>query len=134
MVVKIKVVKSLYCLIYLLTYCFIITSPIFADAWSPSVKDLGLPPAQAKDFEKLITNILNSATSLAIIAVFVMLLYGGFKYLTAGGDPKAMDSGKNTITYALIGLVLMFGAWFILRLITAFTGVEVGKFSIPLPS
>lgn len=87
-------------------------------------------PAQFTDLETLFSGILNVALTVAIIAVFLMLLLGGFKYLTSGGDPKGNESAKNIITYAILGLLLMIGAWFILQLIKTFTGVEVTKFSI----
>jgi len=94
---------------------------------------LGPGPAQIGDFEKIFTKYLQMATTWALIAAFIMLLYGGFKYLTAGGDPKTNESARNTITYAILGLVLTIGAWFILRFVGFFTGVNVTNFSINFP-
>lgn len=89
--------------------------------------------ATIQGFECIFINILNIATSLAGLAVFIMLLVGGFKYLTSGGDPKASQSARNTLTYAIAGLVLVIAAWFILKFIAEFTGVEVTIFKIPGP-
>jgi cation transporter-like permease len=83
--------------------------------------------------ECLFSDFLSIATALAGLAVFVMLLAGGFQYLTSGGDPKATESAKNTLTYAVLGLVLIIVAWFILRFIEEFTGVTVTQFEIPSP-
>ena len=80
--------------------------------------------------------IFNYAVRFAGIAVFLMLIAGGFKYLTAGGDPKKAESAQKTITYAIFGLALLIGGFFILLFIEKFTGVEVTKFSIsptPIP-
>jgi len=53
-----------------------------------------------------------------------MLIIGSFKLLTSGGDPKAVDAGKQTVTFAIIGLVVAVSAWLILSLVARFTGVE----------
>lgn len=81
--------------------------------------------------ETIITRFLNIAVRLAGIAVFIMLIIGGFRYLTSGGDSKKAESAKNTLTYAIFGLVLILAAWFILRFIETFTGVTVTEFTFP---
>jgi TRAP-type C4-dicarboxylate transport system permease small subunit len=81
--------------------------------------------------EVILKNFLNIAIRLAGLAVFIMLIMGGFKYMTAGGDAKAAESARNTITYAILGLVLIIGAYFFLRLIKEFTGVDVTIFKFP---
>lgn len=44
---------------------------------------------------------------VGIIAV-VMLIIGGIKYLLSGGDSKKVTDAKNTVLYAIIGLVVCF--------------------------
>jgi len=87
-------------------------------------------PVEIQDIEEIVKIVLNYAVRLAGIAVFIMLLVGGFKYLTAGGDPKKAEAAQKTITYAIFGLALLIGGWFILKLIQEFTGVPVTEFSI----
>lgn len=84
-----------------------------------------------KCLEAVFYNILKVAVSLVTLALFIMLIVGGFKYLTSGGDPKATESAKNTMTYAIIGLVVIIGSYLILRAIEYFTGVTLTKFEIP---
>lgn len=78
-------------------------------------------------------NILYVAIGLAVLALFVMLLVGGFRYLTSGGDPKATTAAKQTLTYAVLGMGLLAIAFLIFQLIEFYTGVPVTKFSIPTP-
>lgn len=84
-----------------------------------------------KCLEVVFSNILTVSISLAILALFVMLLVGGFKYLTSSGDQKATASAQQTMTSALIGIVLLALAFIIFKLIEQFTGVNVTKFEIP---
>ncbi|HLD41929.1 MAG TPA: hypothetical protein VJB06_02750 [archaeon] len=81
--------------------------------------------------EVVFRNILFVAVGLAVLALFVMFLIGGFKYLTSGGDPKATTAAQQTLTYAIMGLGLMSIAFLIFKIIESFTGVNVTTFSIP---
>jgi len=87
--------------------------------------------ATLKGFEAIFSHILSLATKLAGLTCFVMLIIGGFKYLTSTGDPKQTASAKGTITWAIVGLVIIIGSWFVLQLIEEITGVRVTIFEIP---
>jgi hypothetical protein len=80
-------------------------------------------PAPIQDIQEVIKVILHYAVRVAGIALLVMVITGGFIYLTSGGDPKKTEQGSKYITYAIVGLALILGAWFILRLIATFTGL-----------
>lgn len=100
--------------------------------WGDCVKNIGgVEVPTIKCFEVVFTRILTVAVSLAVLALFVMLIVGGFKYLTSGGDQKAATSAKQTMTYAVVGIILMVLAFLIFRIIEIFTGVNVTKFEIP---
>jgi hypothetical protein len=57
------------------------------------------------------------AIVIGIVGV-IMIMVGGFKYITANGDSSSIASAKNTIIYALVGLVVAASAqtivWFVL--------------------
>ena len=90
--------------------------------------------ATIQGFECIFGNILQIATTLAGIALFAMLLIGGFKYMTSGGDPKGAEQAKGTMTSALMGLVLLIVAWLLLKFVSEFTGLpNLLKFTIPGP-
>ena len=99
-----------------------------AQDWSDSTRET---PAKIQDLVVIVQRILNIVVRLAGIAVFIMLIIGGFQYLTAGGDPKKTQAASNTLTYAIFGLVAVIAAWFILLFIEKFTGVKVTEFNIP---
>ena len=88
-------------------------------------------PAKIQDLAIIIQRILNIAVRLAGIAAFIMLIVGGFQYMTAGGDPKKAQAASSTLTYAIFGLVAVIAAWFILLFIEKFTGVPVTLFNLP---
>ena len=72
-------------------------------------------------FKKVTNTILYI---VGIIAVF-MLIIGGIKYLISGGDSKKVTDAKNTVLYAIIGLIIAFLAFAIVNfVITALPSSE----------
>ena len=53
---------------------------------------------------------------VGIIAV-IMLIIGGIKYVVSGGDSKKVTDAKNTVLYAIIGLVIAFLAFAIVNFV-----------------
>ena len=89
--------------------------------------------ATIKGFEWIFNNIVFSIIAFAGIALFVMLLVGGFKYLTSAGSPESVAAAQKTLTYALIGMVLVALSFLILFLIQTFTGANVTVFNVTVP-
>lgn len=86
--------------------------------------------ATIKGFECLFSNAISVVLALAGIVLFVMFLIGGLRYLTSGGDPKATESAKGTLTHAIAGLVVLILAFLILKLIETITGVQLTIFKV----
>lgn len=89
---------------------------------NPKYVQNGVVTIQA--IEGIIKNILIIAITGIGFAGFVMMIIGSFQYMLAGSDSKGVETGKNTITYSIIGLVVALSSWIILNLIAVFTGVE----------
>jgi hypothetical protein len=89
--------------------------------------------AKISDFTAIFNNIVTDVLGFAAIVLFIVLLVGGFKFITSGGDPKALDSAKKSITGGLAGLIIILVAYLILVLIKIITGVDVTKFNVVLP-
>lgn len=83
-----------------------------------------------KGLEGVFENVIVIILGLAGIILFIMLLSGGFKYITAGGDPKGMEGAKKTLTYAIGGIVVVALSYLILNLIQEFTGANVTVFKV----
>lgn len=86
--------------------------------------------AALSGLETLFGNLVGVILGLAGIVLFVMLLVGGIRIITAGGDPKNAEAAKKTITYAIAGIVFIALAFLILRFIEDITGAPVTQFKI----
>ena len=65
---------------------------------------------------KLVINIFSII--VGVVAV-IMIIVGGLKYITSGGDSNNVTSAKNTILYAIIGLIVVALAQVIVRFVLA---------------
>jgi cytochrome bd-type quinol oxidase subunit 2 len=65
----------------------------------------------------IITNIVNIFSIIVGIVSVIMIIYGGFRYVTSGGDSGNVSAAKNTIIYAVIGLVVVALAQFIVQFV-----------------
>lgn len=66
-----------------------------------------------------ISNILNTAFFAVGIISVGFIIYAGIKYSTSAGDSNKITSAKNTLTYAIIGLIVAILAFAIVTFITS---------------
>jgi len=59
----------------------------------------------------IFTTIVNVLLFLIGAISVIMLIYGGIRYTTSGGNSASVTAAKNTIMYAIIGLIIAFLAF-----------------------
>jgi len=108
----------------------IVTSAYAASTgWSADCTSDGV--ATIKGIECLITRVLQPIPALLGLAAVVMIIIAGVRLISADpGDSKTIASAYATMTWAVIGLVLLVGIWFALTLVERFTGAPVTQFSV----
>ena len=81
-------------------------------------------------FQTVITTIFVIATLLAL----AFLVFGGIKWITSGGDKAGVESARNMIVAALVGLVIAFLSYFILSIVLNFFGITTTDGMLSLPN
>lgn len=71
---------------------------------------------RVNDIVRLVINIFSLIVGLISV---IMIIIGGLKYITSGGDSANVTGAKNTILYAVIGLVVVALSQFIVRFVLA---------------
>jgi Type IV secretion system pilin len=64
-----------------------------------------------------VSNVYQFALAIAGVLAFGVIIYGGIKYMTSSGNPSGQSDAKEWIEAALLGLLLLAGAYFILKVI-----------------
>lgn len=80
----------------------------------------------------LIANLIYWLLILSAVVATFSIIFAGIRLTTSGGDPKTVDNGKKILTFAIIGLVLIFLSFFILNTIGDVTGLACIKPGNPL--
>ena len=85
----------------------------------------GLNQGSSKTFEVLIVDVLNWIIGAAAVVSVVMLIVGGYLYMTAGGDEGKVKTATKTLTNAIIGLAICFIAVILVNFVLKnFLGVQ----------
>ncbi len=88
--------------------------------------------ATIQGLECLITNVFTVIITLIGLTAFVMLIVGSVTWLTSGGNTEKTKKARDTMTHAVIGVVIALSAFIVLNLIAGFTGIEeIKNFKIP---
>ncbi len=89
------------------------------DAWTAlGCLDTQLPTGTSKGF---ITVLLRLGGGLAGGIAFLLILFGGFQIITSAGNPERLNAGRELITSAIAGLLLIIFSIFLLKVI----GVDI---------
>lgn len=73
--------------------------------------------AGQSDINRILSVGLTIFSAVIGITAVVMIMVAGFKYITAGGDSGNITSAKHTLIYALIGLVVVALAQFLVQFV-----------------
>ena len=71
----------------------------------------------ATNINSIIKTIINIFSIVVGVVAVIMIIVGGFRYITSGGDSNNVSGAKNTIIYAIIGLVVVALAQFIVQFV-----------------
>lgn len=73
----------------------------------------------------LVNLLLANAYIAAGLVILFLLVFGGLSIIMAGGDQKGVDKGKQAITSAVIGFVIIFTAYWVIQIIELVTHVRI---------
>ena len=72
------------------------------------------------DLAKLVSNLLNAAIYLAVIAAAVLFAWTGFKFVSARDNSGALTAAKKMFWNVVLGLIIILAAWLIVNTIMSF--------------
>lgn len=71
----------------------------------------------------IINDSANLLSAIVGVAAVIMIIIAGFKYVTAGGDSSKISSAKDTMIYALVGIVIAAFAQFLVKFVLNKVGI-----------
>lgn len=76
---------------------------------------IDIPTATSSD---IVANILTVFYMVSGVVAVIVIIIAGFTFVTTGSDPAAVAKSRNTILYAVIGLVVIISAFVITQFVT----------------
>ncbi|MCR4334233.1 MAG: pilin [Patescibacteria group bacterium] len=76
-------------------------------------------PLQVKTISELINSILGLVLQIGLPVAVVFIIYSGFLFVTARGDPKKLTDAKSTFLWTVVGTAVLLGASVIAGVIDA---------------
>ena len=73
----------------------------------------------------LLSTVLNFILGVGAFLMFLFLVIGGLRYIFSGGDEKAIAAAKGQITVAIVGFLIIFLSFVIIRIIEFLTGLDI---------
>ena len=111
--------RALLTTLFIAASAFIISSPVFA-----AVQD-GASSARGDEQPGVLfgnSGVFSEITNVLLFVIgavaVIMIVIGGLRYVISGGDAKQVDAAKNTILYAIIGIIVAILAYAIINFVT----------------
>jgi FtsH-binding integral membrane protein len=102
-------------------------NPAYAGSSGFSLDSVFEPAKNFKDLGSLTNVLVQNAFTIAGVIFLALLIFGGFQFIVAagGGDAKKLEQGKQALTTAVIGLVIVIGSVWIVQIIEMLTGLKL---------
>jgi hypothetical protein len=68
-------------------------------------------------FQTTLERIINIISVIVGVIAVIMIIYGGFRYITSGGKPESVKGARDTILYGIIGLIIVALAQIIVKFV-----------------
>jgi len=83
-------------------------------------------PLEAGSFEEIVDNLIDFIFKIAIVVAPLMVIVGGFLFLTAGGNIQQVSRARNLLIWTAIGFLIVLLSKGILAIINQILGVKGG--------
>jgi hypothetical protein len=80
---------------------------------------------------KILGAMIGGIMIIALLLAFFLLISGGISWLSSGGDKNQLESARNKITNAIIGLIIVFSVWAVMLVVGPFVGLNFPTINIP---
>ncbi|MBI4066974.1 hypothetical protein HY407_01220 [Candidatus Gottesmanbacteria bacterium] len=92
------------------------------------IADFFAPARKFGNLGEMVSILSKNIVLVAGVIFFILILIAGFGVISAAGseDAQKMEKNKGYLTYAVIGFVIIFGAYWVLQIINAVTGGALG--------
>ena len=100
-----------------------ITNPVLGPRLQGLIGDFGDSPVAF--FQIFLPKLLTLGLIIGVLFFFFIMIMGAIQWISSGGDKNALEEAKHKITNAIVGIVILFSVFAILKLIENFFGISI---------
>ncbi len=112
---------------------FYLVSGLFSSVYAQVGDPNAVPAPGPRQLQDLVQRVIMVSVGIGFLFSFAFLAWSGIKFITSGGESKALSDAWRTFTWALLGLAFLALAGVALRIIEGFTGVKVTEYCFGFP-
>lgn len=87
--------------------------PVFAQGVQGGLEN----PLKFSSIERFIEGFLRAIVIIALPLITIFIVYAGFKFIAARGNPESLNDAKRNMTYVVLGAILILSAWVLATMI-----------------
>lgn len=111
--------KRLFAILGIIILSLTVASPVLAR------ENFEIPnPLEHESIEELLNAIVDFIFYVALVVAPIMIIIGGFLFITSRGDPEQVSQAKKLIIYALVGLAIIYMSKILIGLIRQVLGAS----------
>src|SRR5258708_25535409 len=114
---------------------FGLTATAFAQNVNPCGPNIGQFSTLCGINQSSIPTVVSTAITIILVAAVLIalffLIWGGIRWILSGGDKAKVESARNTIIAAIVGLVIAFLAFFILTIVLSVFNLSLANLTLP---
>ncbi len=91
-------------------------------------KTITVPSGTQTKFTNLgevVSGILSYLFPLSGLILFAMIIISGFQLMTSAGNPKGIEGAKQRLTWSIVGFLIIFVAFWLMRILEFLLGIQV---------
>jgi hypothetical protein len=94
-----------------------LTLPLAASAACDPSSSTLCSPTLFSDIPSFIAGFLRAVVTISLPIISLFIVYSGFLFVFARGNPGALETARNNFLWVIIGSILILGAWVLATLI-----------------
>ncbi len=76
-------------------------------------------------FQQLVPSLIGLIFVVGVIIFFFMILFSAIQWISSGGDKASVEAARGRLTQALIGIIVLFSAFVIVKLVEGFFNINI---------
>lgn len=92
---------------------------------NPLLKDTLQTKTGVEFFQSFVPNLITLGLIIGAVFFLFILIIGAIQWISSGGDKNALEEAKHKITNAIVGIIILFSVFAVLKLIENFFGISI---------